>query len=249
MLVRILLLLLLLSPAALRGQATEFPKPPDGQILDTGGWLGENRRANLEAELGRYRKEYEIDVMVILWDHGLPPETSLEELADRLGETWAREDLWLVVVHIPDSLRYPAVVAGGPATGSVREEALSGALLRAIDRGMKERTTRAQVEALALEAGEEFVFLRNRSALEQKLQVAAQHQQARTREASHETMILRALVVTLLALAAVGALAVVYLLKRHPNHLEFPNTRWRSRLGAKWSGGGHIVVSLPTRTS
>lgn len=249
MLIRSIVFLCLLCPTLARGQAIEFPNPPLGQVLDAGSWLGDARRIHLENELGRYRKAYQIDVMVVLWDRGLPPETGVEELAERLGETWTRENIWVVVLHIPDSLHRPAIVAGGVGTkrfmGGLTELALQSAALR----GMKERTTRAQIEALGLEAGGEFVFLKNRSEFERKEYVAHHDQQLRDQEDRHQSMIFRAVISTLLALMAVGVVAALYLLKGRPTDLEFPQTRWRRRLGAKWSGGGQIVVSLPPRIS
>ena len=249
MLTRLIILLFFCSSVSVWSQVIEFPNPPSGQVLDAGSWLGDERRERLENELGRYRSSYAIDVMVVLWDRGLPPETGLEELAGRLGETWAREDLWIVVLHVPDSLHRPALVCGGEVTKRLAGETVKEAMLAATLRGMKERTTRAQVEALGLEAGEEFIFLKARAELDRKLGVAAHDQQLRDREARHQAMIFRAAMATVLALTAVATVAVLYFIRRRPTDFTFPETRWRRRLGAKWSGGGHIVVSLPPRLS
>ncbi len=239
----------LTTPATMWGQTIDFPNPPLGQVLDAGDWLGEDRRVRLEKELRHYRKRYEVDVMVILWDRGLPPETSLDELALRVGQTWERESFWVVVLHIPDSLLRPAVVYGGRATKRYLEEIPGLALHSASTRGMKERTTRAQVEALGLELGEEFVFLRHRAEFERKEQLASQKEKLENSEERHQTMIFRAVIATLLALVAVGVVALIYMTKRKPTDLSFPETRWRRRLGGSWSGGGQIVVSLPPRIS
>lgn len=249
MMMRLLLMLSLLAPTLAVGQAIEFPNPPAGQVLDAGSWLGDERHARLESALGRYRKSYQIDVMVVLWERGLPPETSLEELAERVGETWAREPLWVVILHIPDSLYRPTAVYGGSGTKRFREEVPAVALHSAVLRGMKERTTRAQVEALGLEAGEEFVFLKHRREFEHKEHLAQHHQQLKDQEGRHRSMIFRAVIATLLALVAVGVVALLYLRRRRPSDLQFPETRWRRRLGGKWSGGGQIVVALPPKIS
>lgn len=249
MLIRIVILLSLLTPVASWGQAIDFPNPPLGQVLDAGDWLGEDRRVRLEEQLGHYRKRFEVDVMVVLWDRGLPPETSLEELAERVGQTWARETFWVVVLHIPDSLLRPAAVYGGRASKRYLEEVPGLALDTALTRGMKERTTRAQIEALGLELGEEFVFLRHRAAYEHKEHLANQTEKLQHSEERHQTMIFRAVIATLLALAAVGLVALIYMVKRKPSDLCFPETRWRRRLGGTWSGGGQIVVSVPPRIS
>ena len=250
MMMRLLLILSLLAPTLAVGQAIEFPYPPAGQVLDAGSWLGDERRSRLESALGRYRKSYQIDVMVVVWERGLPPETSLEDLAERVGETWAREPLWVVILHIPDSLHRPTAVYGGSGTKNFQEEVPAVALHSAVLRGMKERTTRAQVEALGLEAGEEFVFLKNRREFEHKEHLAHHHhQQLQGPEGRHQSMIFRAVIATLLALVAVGVVALLYLRRRRPSDLQFPETRWRRRLGGKWSGGGQIVVALPPKIS
>lgn len=226
----------------------EFPNPPAGQVLDIGDRLGSERRGRLESELRRLRSEYNLDVMVVLWTGSLPPSTGLEDLARRLGETWAREDLWAVVLHVPDSLHRPAVASGGSFLETVTEQAAFDAQARAIFRGTKERTPNAQVEALALELGEEFVFLQHRRDYERKGIVAAQDEQLRAREDRQQAMIVRAIIATLFALLAVALVAVLYFFKRRPSNLAFPDTRWRRRLGAKWCGGNPVVVSIPSRT-
>ncbi len=246
---RLLCFLCLLLPGVATGQAIDFPHPPAGQVLDAGGWLGEERRSRLEEELGRYRASHALDVLVVLWDRGLPPETTLEGLARRVGETWARHDLWAVVLHVPDSLLRPVVVFGGRASTHYEDEDAGLALHNAVSRGMKERSTRAQVEALGLELGEEFVFLKNRAAHERKQVMVIHDQQHLVKKERHQSMIFRAFITTMLTLLAVGVVAVIHLIKRRPSDLRFPETQWRRRLGATWSGGSRIVVSLPSRIS
>ena len=246
---RFLTFLCLLLPEVVAGQTIDFPQPPEGQVLDTGGWLGEERKSRLEEELGRYRTSHDLDVLVVLWDRGLPPGTTLEDLARRVGETWARHDLWTVVLHVPSSLMRPVVVFGGRASTPHEDEATGLALDNAVSRGMKERTTRSQVEALALEIGEEFIFLKNHAAHERKQSMVPGTQQHLPGEERHQSMMFRAFIATAFALLAIGVVAVIYLFKRRPSDLHFPETHWRRRLGAAWGGGSRIVVSLPPRIS
>lgn len=246
---RFLTFLCLLLPGVVAGQAIDFPQPPDGQVLDVGGWLGEERKSRLEEELGRYRTSHDLDVLVVLWDRGLPPGATLEALAKRVGETWARHDLWTVVLHVPSSLMRPVVVFGGRASTAYEDEATGLALHNAVSRGMKERTTRAQVEALALELGEEFIFLKNHAAGERKQIMALNTQQHLPGEERPQSMMFRAFIAAAFALFAVGMIAVICLFRRRPSDLHFPETHWRRRLGAAWSGGGRTVVSLPPRIS
>jgi len=239
----------LLFPALAAGQSIDFPSPPSGQVLDSGSWLGAERKTRLEDELNRHRTAHGLDVLVILWDRGFPPGLTMEELARRVGETWTRETDWVVVLHVPDSLLRPTAVFGGKGQDRYEAEEAGLALSNALSRGMKERGVRAQVEALGLELAEELVFLKNRTAYEREQIVSIHDQQRRNRAENQQSMIFRGVLATLLALLAVGVVAVVYLLKRRPGDLHFPETRWRRRLGAPWSGGGQIVVSLPPRAS
>jgi len=246
---RLLFFLCLFLPGVVTGQAIDFPHPPSGQVFDTGGWLGEERRSRLEEELGHYRTSHALDVLVVLWDRGLPPEATLEDLARRVGETWARHDLWAVVLHVPDSLSRPVVVFGGRASTDYEDEDAGLALHNAVSRGMKERSTRAQLESLGLELGEEFVFLKNRAAHERTQVLAIHDQQHLVKQERPQPMIFRAFITTMLTLLAIGVVAVIHLVKRRPSDLRFPETQWRRRLGATWSGGSRIVVSLPPRIS
>ena len=111
MIFRLLLLLATLLPPLASGQNAAFPSPPPGQVLDSGNWLPDARRRHLESELGRIRLTHQVDVLVVVWEQGLRPGSSLEDLASRLGETWAREDLWAVVLHVPHSLAPPTLRA------------------------------------------------------------------------------------------------------------------------------------------
>ena len=105
------------------------------------------------------------------------------------------------------------------------------------------------MESLGLELGEEFVFLKNRAAHERTQVLAIHDQQHLVKQERPQPMIFRAFITTMLTLLAIGVVAVIHLVKRRPSDLRFPETQWRRRLGATWSGGSRIVVSLPPRIS
>ena len=243
------LILCLLLPELATGQSIDFPNPPRGHVLDAGDWLGPGRRTRLEEELGRYHRNHELNVLVVLWDRGLPPGTTLEGLAQRLGKTWIPHGLWAVVLHIPDSLQRPVVVAGDRTSPPCDGEAIALAVSTSVSRGMKERTTRARIESLALEIGEELAFLKNRTD-HQRRHSMANHAQLSLREGDLQLpMLSRTFIASALALFLIGAITLIYLFRRRPAGLLFPETHWRRRLGAAWSGGTRIIVSVPPRTS
>ena len=78
-----LILFLLIMPGIARSQGIAFPPSPDGQVFDPSGWLGEDRIHRLEEELGRFRQDHAVDVIVVLWSRGIPPRASMEDLAQR----------------------------------------------------------------------------------------------------------------------------------------------------------------------
>ncbi len=247
---RILPLMLgLLLPTLVTGQSIDFPPAPTGHVLDAGEWLGPGRKARLEQELGRYRGNHDLNVLVVLWNRGLPPGTTLEGLAARLGQTWNHHGLWAVILHIPDSLQRPVVVAGNRASQSRDDEAIALAISTSVSRGMKERSTRARIEALALEVGEELAFLKNRAAHHRGQVISNDARPDPIEGGLRLPMLSGALVTSALALLLIGVIAVVYLFRRRTTGLFFPETHWRDRLGAPWSGGPRIIVSVPPRTS
>lgn len=247
---RIFLLIFgLLLPTLASSQSIDFPPPPAGHVLDAGDWLGPGRKARLEQELGRYRRNHDLNVLVVLWNRGLPPGTTLEALAARLGETWAHHGLWAIILHVPDSLQRPVVVAGNRTSRSRDDEAIALAVSASVSRGMKERSTRARIESLALEVGEELAFLKNRAAHQNGQVVSNKNLPDPPDRGLRLPMLPGALIPITLALLLIGVIAVIYLLRRRTTGLFFPETHWRRRLGAPWGGGPRIIVSVPPRTS
>ncbi len=245
---RLVILLALAAAPAGVAQTADFPTPPVGHVLDPGRWLPDEPRRTLEDELLRIRREHDIDVLVILWDHSLPVGVPLDELARRLGEAWAREPFWAVVLHVPYSARHPVIRHGGPIASRIPEDALAEALLRGASRGAKESTPQGRVVSTALEVSEEFIFLLNRRDMVQssfRAELAARKEKHHARMSRILTLAITAFALGLVLAGALGW----YLLHRRrlPPTLEFPDTRWRRRLGAGWSGGRSLLVTIPAK--
>ena len=159
MIARGVLALLLAGTLPVLAQSVDLPEPPARQVLDPATWLGPDFTEGLEAELGRIREAHAIDAMTVIWSRPLPAETSLEELAHRLGETWGREELWSITLYAPDSDEQPAVAIGGPAAAALPEQALLDALTAVAVRAGKEPAPQEQVITTTLETAEELMFL------------------------------------------------------------------------------------------
>lgn len=239
------IILALLLPGMAKSQGVEFPAPPNGQVFDPAGWLGADRIIRLENELSRYQKNHQVDVFVVLWSRSLPPRTTLEELAVRLGETWSQQPLWAVVLHLPESLHRPVVVSrntSGPLPG---EQFIDDARQSAVSRGMKEPHTRARIESLALEIGEELIFCKNRELLEQTTSTTGDSNTLPQGEQLHRPLLPPAIVLIFPAL-----LLIVISCRFHQRSasLTFPARTWRRRLNASWGGANPITVSIPPRS-
>jgi len=240
----LILCLLVLAPTV-RAQETLLPNPPLGQVLDRKEWLGENRAVALEERLRRYRSDIGIDVLVVVWDRELPENQTLEELTRKLGKTWAREELWAVVLTAPNSLQRPEICYGGIVADQIDAKSLDHAVAQAIVRGLKDWTEQARIEAVALEIGEEFAYLMQRRTQElafvreRVADITAVHQ--KTQKKQTFKYIFSALSLVL----ALSAALYFWLKLRRRGPYEFPETRWRKRLGGSWSGGSTIAATLP----
>lgn len=248
MIPRGLLVLLLATTLPALSQSLDLPPPPEGQVLDPAAWLDPDFTEGLEAELGRIREAHAIDSMTVVWSRPLPAETTLEELARRLGETWGREELWSITLYAPDSNEQPAVAIGGPAAAGLSEQALAQALTAVAIRAGKEPAPQELVTTTTLEIAEELMFLAHPA----PQQPASTVPPIAGTAAPAGSFDLR-----LLVLAAVGGLGVLggvgvitfALLRRRPAASNlFPETRWRRRLGGEWSGGSCATATIPSKS-
>lgn len=240
-----ILLVLLVIPFAASAADFELPNPPAGQILDQDDWLGRDDKKHLEGELTRFRDAHGVDVLVVIWSQAFGSEGDLQDLARRLGETWSRESLWAVVVQHQESPDRPFTAWGGELLEKFTAGSLDESLREAVSRGLKEWSDRNRVSGVALNLGEELVFHRNRHQAERE---ALQFQQLATETAAKQqgrTQVIRYSLLGLAILIAAALLVIGWIRYRsRPTKFQFPQTRWRRRLGASWSGGSNLNTSF-----
>jgi len=239
-----LIICTLLLPGAAKSQGVEFPSSPDGQVFDPTGWLGADRIVRLENELSRYRKNHGIEVFVVLWNRSLPSRTTLEDLALRVGETWAQQALWAVVLHLPESLHRPVVVSKNTSGKFAGEQSIEDAMQSAVARGMKEPHNRARVESLALETAEELTFYKNWALLEQMPPTVGDAKALLKGTQPQRPLHLQAMALTIPTLFLI---IILCRFVRRSTSLSFPARTWHRRLDASWGGGNQITVSIPPR--
>ena len=233
-----------------RSEEAPLPNPPLGQVLDRAGWLDTERVRTLEDRLRRYRTEYGVDILVVIWDREIPGDQSLHELARELGRTWAREELWAIIMTEPDPVARPEVHYGGVVAEAIDAQSLETTVQNAVARGLKDWTDQARIEAVATEVGEEFAYLQQRRTQELAVvrERVAEFQQIQA--SNKKGKALRFVLAGLALLAVLGAAAFAwFFFFRRNGPYEFPETRWRRRLGGDWSGGSTIVASLPASRS
>jgi hypothetical protein len=241
-----LALILFLSPLAAGANDSPRPNPPTGHVLDHRGWLPKPHVQQLETELSRLRTEHHVDVLVIVWNRTPPPDNDLEALARHLGQTWARENLWAVVLQVPDNVKHPVVAYEGAVIDTLRRDAVDQAIRAAVDRGVKEWTEPDRLASVALGLGEELVYLRLRRQHEQDSITAAETKAAAVAKQQKDGRTMRTALGVTAALLLIGGILTARILirRRGPARLTFPDTRWRRRLGAPWCGGGDLVTTF-----
>lgn len=247
MIVLRILLVLLVLPLSAAGDEFQLPNPPAGQVLDQSHWLSRDAKMNLESELARLRQSHEVDVLVVIWKHAVPSEMDPEQLARQLGKTWSREDLWALVLHLPDVISTPFVAWGGQVLENIAEIPSAPALDAAITRGLKEWTEQERVSSVSLNLGEELVFLQHRRTSEdQARQQQLATAQTEAKQGGRARFIRIALIILgIFTAAAIATAAVVWhRLRSRPSTFHFPQTRWQRRLGASWSGGSKLITSF-----
>lgn len=247
---RLFFLLLFLTDGSFAfGQQIPFPNAPVGQILDNRGWLGDERKDALEQRLRRYRTEHGVDVIVAIWDRELPQDRNLTELTKELGHAWGREELWAIVLKAPESVQRPEVHYGGILADQIDTQSLSSAVSQAIGRGLKDWTEEARTEAIAIELGEEFSYLRQRREQELALIRNKVTEITEAHEKNERQKAFRFVLAGAILIIIAAGIVFVWLLSRRSGPFEFPETHWKKRFGGDWSGGSTIVVSLSTKHS
>lgn len=249
MIIRALALILIFLPGTLAAEELEFelPNSPLGQVLDRSGWLGADRQQNLESKLARYHAEHDVDILVVVWDREIPSELSMHDLARMIGDEWTRTGLWAVILTEPDPVGRPEVRYGGTIAETIAPQSLDTIVSEVVTRGLKDWTDQGRIEAISLGIAREFVYLAQRRDQElavMREQAAVIHQERSKARKSSLAGIIAKVIGGIGGLIALGAGVFLILQRRKP--FEFPETRWRRRLGGEWSGGSTIMVKAST---
>lgn len=242
-LLRLHLLLALLPVTA---AVADLPDPPAGHVLDRADWMPRQETKQLETELSRLRREHRLDVIVVVWDRDLPAGQDAEHLARQLGQGWAREEFWAIVLQMPESAGRPVVAYDGPVITRPGPELVDESLRNATNRGMKEWSDPARLRSVALEVAEELVYLRLRRQFEQDGITKAEAEASAATRRTTETLLMRITIAAMTGILIFGTIIAIRLCirRRGPAELTFPPTRWRRRLNAPWCGGSDLVATF-----
>lgn len=240
------IVLLVLWPLSLGAEEPTLPNPPVGHVLDRSEWLSRPQTEQLDTELARLRREHKVDVIVVVWDRSLPVDDDLDAFARHLGEQWAREDLWALILQMPESVNRPAVAYDGNVIAALRPEPVANAIRQAVNRGMKDWSEPARLRSVGLEVAEELVYLRLRRQFEQNTIKEARAEEIAAEKRKKETLMIRITVAVMAAILVLGTIIAirVFMGRRGPARMTFPATRWRRRLQAPWCGGSDLVTTF-----
>jgi hypothetical protein len=230
-----------------------LPEAPEGQVLDRMEWLSEDRRLNLESELGRIRDVHGVDLFVVVWDRRLPDGESPAGLATSLGESWHQGEMWGTVLLTPAAINKPTIVTGGDQLSAKELAHLQEAASYSVEFGAKGWTDQDRLQQTAPVLAEELVFARQSMGPQLKQTPSGPVALQSDNTSSSFSFPIMATVGALLALIVI---LTVYVLRRRgakttetpstpePTVRTFPTPTAPRRLGAPWSGGSSLIVSL-----
>lgn len=222
------------------GRGGELPPRPASGVHDPSSWLTPIERRQLERDLLELRERDGVDLKVAVLDRapGVPGQPYAAKLAAAWGESAAHG----VVVHVRNS-DGPWLAVGGALTETAGRPVVDESLREAARRISAERDEHRRVMSAVEELSDFLRFLGNRG---------LHHEERRkTQRLENELMRTRRALLIRLALlgggvALVGAIAGVFAWmrhwRRHRAPLRFPETVWRVRLGAPFSGGSDAVA-------
>lgn len=247
-----LLLFCLLMPVTVLAQEESYdvddsmiPPRPSTHIFDSAKWLNANEEDRLEIELARQYDDYQIDIYIVTQPRH--PVQGASTYARTLGEAWSRAPVWCVIFYVPGDPSGFHVQAGGVGLDPAR---VNRAIAEASKRAKREMTEKDRIMAAWSECAEVLRFMdnardRSRDAFLDKREEVIN--EALSKEKRKKII----MVIAAGAFCAMIAGATFFFTrtrkKRCPAVFEFPETSWRKRYQAPYSGGSGLVASCRVR--
>lgn len=219
---------------------SRIPQRPPARFLDLARWFSLAEKEQTARELERLFDEQKIDLYMVTRTE--QPPQGAENYARSLGEAWSRSPMWCVIFHVPGDPEGFHVQAG---MAEVKPEVVAGVIAGAAKRAKRESTEKEQVMAAWRDCAVELRFL---YAQVQRLNEkrAREFEEARRQWIAEQRQkkILKVAILggSVVLLVVIFAVVVLVRRKRALKAFEFPETSWRRRYQAPYSGGGGIVA-------
>ena len=218
-----------------------IPQRPPSHVFDPAKWLSPAEEDSIENELARELKDHDIDIYIVT--RAKQPVQGAKTYARTLGETWSRAPVWCVIFYVPGDPSGFHVQAAGLGLDPAR---VNRAVAEASRRARREMTEKDRVMAAWSECAEVLRFMHNARDLSVDSLVEKQNE-LRGEWLSKEKW-KRIIIVGVMGLTVILVVVAYYVFtsrqkKKCPSVYEFPDTAWRRRYQAPFSGGGGVVAN------
>ncbi len=218
-----------------------IPQRPPSHIFDPAKWLSPDEEDRIQNELARELRDHEIDIYIVT--RAKQPIQGAKTYARTLGETWSRAPVWCVIFYVPGDPSGFHVQAAGLGLDPVR---VNRAVAEATKRARREMNEKDRVMAAWSECAEVLRFMHN--ARDLSVDAVVEKQNERRGEWISKEKWKRIIIVGLSGLIIIAAALAYYLFtgrqkKKCPAIYHFPDTAWRRRYQAPFSGGGGVVAN------
>ena len=218
-----------------------IPQRPPSHVFDPAKWLSPDEEDSIQDELARELRDHEIDIYIVT--RAKQPVQGAKTYARTLGETWSRAPVWCVIFYVPGDPSGFHVQAAGLGLDPAR---VNRAVAEASKRARREMTEKDRVMAAWSECAEVLRFMHGARDLSVDALVDRQNE-LRGEWISKEKW-KRIIMVGLVGFVILLAAVLYYVLtgrqkKKCPAVYHFPDTAWRRRYQAPFSGGGGVVAN------
>ena len=218
-----------------------IPQRPPSHVFDPAKWLSPDEEDSIQDELARELRDHEIDIYIVT--RAKQPVQGAKTYARTQGETWSRAPVWCVIFYVPGDPSGFHVQAAGLGLDPAR---VNRAVAEASKRARREMTEKDRVMAAWSECAEVLRFMHGARDLSVDALVDRQNE-LRGEWISKEKW-KRIIMVGLVGFVILLAAVLYYVFtgrqkKKCPAVYHFPDTAWRRRYQAPFSGGGGVVAN------
>lgn len=254
-----LFLILILEASASKDAIVlgNVPPVPAGGIYDPDQWLTSDARVEMAQNIEIAKNKWQSEVFVVI----LPSRPEMEGaiLAEKIAKEWAEGKLWGMVLHIIGDPEAPMFFAGREESFGWSEgqeidflKSLDGYLEDVKSRAMREEDQRLQVQTGTRELSDELGYMGLVMARINKRYDKARGASLKiSREKASNMQFFKRLAMVLVPLILLVSAILIYLIvKKHrgsKSDYHFPETSFRRRFLAPWSGGGDVIVKFGSR--